>query len=187
LEQIEATYQISDGIHTHLQYLASVAIHGSLICDLPQDLENHPQITAHDKHWINDVLTIHWGQLESISLTDHDMLNLPDKIPITFTDKFKVRHIVEHAYTVRIIIECGGLLWQISNNLIDSRRKQWIENAIIPQKTRILSKDKAEMPLQQQMDIRYRKELLLETESSENIKSDIQQRRKLQRSNSSGV
>ena len=152
--------ELSDGTATHLQYLASVAVHGSLICDLPTEIKKHPQIIAHDKHWINDVITIAWGDLETITLTDQDILHLPEKVSVTFKEKYKVRHIVEHAYTIRVIIECGGLLWQISNNLMESRKRQWIENLTTTHANRMFTKDKGEIPLHIKVDKETRQNLL---------------------------
>jgi hypothetical protein len=139
--------EISDGESAHTQYLASVGVHGSLIHDLPQENCDYPEVIAHEKYWINDILTISWKQLDTITLTDLDVLHLPAKLIVAWADKSKIRKILSHAYTMRVIIESGGLLWQISHNLIQSRTQRWCENYSQPLPTRMIVKERAEMPL----------------------------------------
>ena len=138
---------ISDGEIAHTQYLVSVGVHGSLIHDLPQENCEYPEVIAHEKHWINDIITISWKQLETLTLTDQDVLHLPCKVTVAWSDKYKIRKILSHAYTMRIIIESGGLLWQLSHNLIQSRLDRWCENYNQPAATRMIVKERAEMPL----------------------------------------
>jgi hypothetical protein len=152
--------EISDGEITHVQHLISVGVHGSLIHDLPQDDSEYPQIVAHERHWINDILTISWKQLETITLTDQDILHLPHKITIAFANKRKIRKMLMHSYTVRIIIESGGLLWQISHNLMESRIRRWSERINGHQTTDIISKERAEPSLMVQED-RLERETLI--------------------------
>ena len=60
---------------------------------------------------------------------------------------------LKHAYTVRIIIETGGLLCQTSHSNIESRRQQWLDDHGVKEPTRIVSKDKAQLPVQIMDDI----------------------------------
>ena len=145
--------ELSDGESAQTLYLVSVGVHGSLIHDLPQHNCEYPEVVAHEKHWINDILTISWKQLESITLTDQDILHLPEKLIIAWSEKFKTRKILSHAYTVRIIIESGGLLWQISHNLIQSRIQKWSENYTSPTQTRMVIKERAGVPLLMREDM----------------------------------
>jgi hypothetical protein len=128
----DITIEFSDGEDTSLQYLASVAIHGSLITDLESDPEVYPQILAHERNYINDILTIDWKALDEIVLTDSDALHLPEKMSIPFSEKGKLRKILKHPYTIRIIIASDKLIWQVSHNSIASRRRQWMEAPIVP-------------------------------------------------------
>jgi hypothetical protein len=153
--------EISDGEVAHVQHLISVGVHGSLIHDIPQDVAEYPQIIAHERHWINDILTISWKHLETITLTDQDILHLPHKITIAFADKAKIRKMLMHSYTVRIIIESGGLLWQISHKLMESRIRRWSERIRGPHEAEPILKDNAEPSLLLHED-RVKREKLIE-------------------------
>jgi hypothetical protein len=152
--------ELSDGESTNVQYLVSIGVHGSLMYDLPQENCEYPEIIAHEKHCINDILTISWKQLETITLTDQDVLHLPEKLVVPWADKYKVRKILSHAYTIRIIIESGGLLWQISHNLIQSRIQKWSENYGLPSPSGMIIKERAGIPLAVRED-RLEREVLI--------------------------
>ena len=92
--------EISDGEITHIQNLCSMASHRSLIHDIPQDVDGFPQILAHEKHDINDILMVACQHLDTITLTDQDILNLPETINVPFADKLKVCDKLKHDKTL---------------------------------------------------------------------------------------
>jgi hypothetical protein len=151
--------EFSDGEDTHLQYLVSVAIHGSLVSDMPYNRDVYPQIVAHERNWINDILTINWKYLDVITLTDCDVLHLPEKMSVALSDKRKIRRILRHPYTIRVIITSDKLVWQMSHNGIESRRQQWAETRKVEGERKLLSKTGEIAPAVRE-DMIHREELV---------------------------
>jgi hypothetical protein len=152
--------EISDGQASHVQYMASVAIHGSLIHELPQVVNKYPLIIAHEKHLINDIITIQWQDLDTITLSDQDVLALPEKLSIPYSEKYTIRHIVLHPYTVRVVITCENIVWQTSQSLLESRKRHWMGPALSLEPQRMFSKDKGQLPPVMQEDVRDHNELI---------------------------
>jgi hypothetical protein len=139
-----------------------VAIHGSLITDLEGDPEVYPQILAHERNYINDILTIDWKTLDEIVLTDSDALHLPEKCTIPFSEKGKLRKILKHPYTIRVIITSDKLIWQVSHNSVASRRCQWMEAPIVPAPRNTIYKATGELSPDLNADRLRREELTRE-------------------------
>jgi hypothetical protein len=163
----DITIEFSDGEDTCLQYLASIAIHGSLIGDLQGDPETYPHILAHERNYINDILTIDWKDLDEIVMTDCDVLHLPEKLTIPFSEKGKLRKILKHPYTIRILITSDKLIWQVSHNSIASRHRQWMETPIVPVERNIIYKARGGLSPDINAERRRRDELTREWTYSE--------------------
>jgi hypothetical protein len=93
-------------------------------------------------------------------LTDCDVLNLPEKMLIPCSEKYKIRRILRHPYTIRVIITSDKLIWQVSHNSITSRTRQWAEAEVIYEERQVVCKSSGEMAPEIRADILHREELM---------------------------